>query len=304
MITGDSHQQIIPPTRSRVKAGFVVFSPDSGKRNIVILNEGELVAVDRKDGIRKVVFTMHPGDLVGVAALLEREKFQYSIEATQDSTITIVSEECMESELKTLPVWLLAVIKNLSTKTHRLKDSLHSARCENTLKSLAEYCSHLKAKTTYPTAELIREFHWQTRIPEAAIQEDLKALARREFISLQDAGNDSEIRIASPLLLRIFTDYLKATEHNVPWEPFQLSLLQKKLLIKLAAADHTQKKDAPDWIAYFKSKGLDIEVSEWIRMLRFGWLDAKSETQFATNTDKIKYYLAALRFENNIKGAL
>ena len=69
MITGDSRQQVIPPTRSRVKAGFVVYSPDSGERNIIILDEGELAAIDRNNGIKTTVFKMHPGDLVGVAAI-------------------------------------------------------------------------------------------------------------------------------------------------------------------------------------------------------------------------------------------
>ena len=82
MVTGDSRQQIIPPTRIHVKAGFVVYSPETGERSIIILDEGELTAIDTADGDRKVVFKMHPGDLVGVASLLEREPFHLTIEAS------------------------------------------------------------------------------------------------------------------------------------------------------------------------------------------------------------------------------
>lgn len=304
MITGDSHQQIIPPTRSHVKAGFVVFSPDTDKRKIIILNNGELTAVDRSDGLKKTVFKMQPGDLVGVAALLEREPFQYTIEATQDSDITEVSEECMESELKTLPVWLLAVIKGLSSKTHKLKEALRTTRCENTLKSLAEYCSHLEIKVNHSVKDVIREFHWQTKIPETVILEDLKSLARRRFISISESNGNTELRIPSPLLLRIFVDYQSAVEKGGTWQPFQLSTLQKKALIKLSAVEQDQKKDAPAWISFFESHGLKIDVSEWIHMLHLGWFNVQNENNFSPNTDKIKYYLASLRFENNIKGVL
>lgn len=304
MITGDSHQKVIPPTRSHVKAGFVVFSPDSKKRNIVILDKGELAAVERLGGIKNTIFKMHPGDLVGVAALLEREPFKYTIEATEDSTITVVTEECMESELKTLPVWLLAVIKSLSSKTRKFKEALYKPRCENTLKSLAEYCSHLNEKKPYSIGELVREFHWLTKIPEPAILEDLKALGRRKFIVVHGTGGKTEVQISSALLLRLFADYQKAQDQNVAWPPFQLSLLQKKLLVKISTIDHTQKKDAPGWIAFFEGEGLKIDVGEWIKILHLGWFAPQNDNLFTPSTDKVKYFLAALRFETNIKGVL
>ena len=38
-----SRQQLIPPTHQSVKAGFIVYSPKSEERSIVILEDGELV---------------------------------------------------------------------------------------------------------------------------------------------------------------------------------------------------------------------------------------------------------------------
>jgi len=301
-----SNQQIIPPTQLRVKAGFVVYSPDSEERKIIILDEGELAAVDRSGGLKKIVFKMQPGDLVGVAALLEREPFRYSIEAQKDSVITIVSEDCMESELKRLPVWLLAVIKGLSSKTRKLKESLRKHRSTDTLRSLAEYCSHLKIKTAYPIQDILQEFHWQTRIPEATILEDLKALARRRFIEMAkaDVPNETTIRILSPLLLKLFVDYQSSLERNIPWAPLQLTLEQKRLLVKVSTLEQTMSMDAPAWINFFEKEGMKIDVAQWINMQQFGWFFARSENDFALNTDKIKYFLAALRFETNIRGVL
>ena len=127
-----SRQEIIPPTHQSVKAGFIVYSPKSEERCIVILEEGELVARETTPP-HSVVFTMRPGDLVGVAALLEREPFKYELSASKDSKITLVTEECMESELKRLPLWLLALIRSISAKTHQLKRSAIETRVQNTL---------------------------------------------------------------------------------------------------------------------------------------------------------------------------
>ena len=113
MITRDSRKKLIPPTQLRVKAGFVVSSPQDEDKKIILLNEGELVALDPKAN-NKVVFKILPGNLVGVGALLEREPVRYVFQATVDSSITIIDNECLESELKSLPVWLLAVIKAIS----------------------------------------------------------------------------------------------------------------------------------------------------------------------------------------------
>lgn len=300
------NQQIIPPTQQSVKAGFVVYSPDSEERNIIILDEGELAAVDRSGGLKKIVFKMQPGDLVGVAALLEREPFRYNIEAQKDSVITVVSEDCMESELKRLPVWLLAVIKGLSSKTRKLKEALRKHRSTDTLRSLAEYCSHLKIKTAYPIQDILQEFHWQTRIPEATILEDLKALNRRRFIEMTKTENPTEttVRILSPLLLKLFVDYQSCQEKNVPWIPLQLTLEQKRLLVKISTLDQTISMDAPAWINFLEKDGLEIDVAQWINMQKFGWFRKQEQNSFVLNTDKIKYFLAALRFETNIRGVL
>lgn len=304
MITGDSRQQIVPPTRIRVKAGFVVYSPDSDKRNIVILDEGELAAVNRSGSSPKKVFTMHPGDLVGVASLLEHEPFQYNIEATQDSTITLITEECMESELKTLPVWLLAVIRNLSNKTRKLKEATHKSRSANTLKSLAEFCSHLNPKEYYPTDEILQEFRWQTKIPETVAMEDLKSLCRRKFVRFKTEDEIAKVSVLSPFVLQVFVDYLKSVEKNIPWTPFQLSMDQKKMLVKISGLDQTTESDAPTWLKFFSEQGLKVSISDWICAQNFGWFSEISENLFTLDTDKIKYYLAALHFENNIKGVL
>lgn len=304
MITGDSRQQVIPPTRSRVKAGFVVYSPDSGERNIIILDEGELAAIDRNNGIKTTVFKMHPGDLVGVAALLEHENFRYAIEATEDSTITVVTEECMESELKTLPVWMLAVIRSLSSKTRKLKDALHHTRCENTLKSLAEYCAHLDSNIKYPLEEFIREFNWLTRIPAATVKSDIKALLRRSFIGLAKDGEDLYVQVHNATLMQIYSDYLQAQDDGALWAPLRLNLAQKRILVHLTTLDEHVQMEAPEWIAYLNRKGLTIDVSQWITLEDLGCFATGEESKYHIDQAKVEYYLTAIRYDSNLRGAV
>lgn len=304
MSTGDSHKQLIPPTQVSVKAGFVVYSPDDETRNIIILNKGELAAVDRSEIPAKTIFKMQPGELVGVAALLEREPFKYTLDATQDSEITLISEDCMESELKTLPLWLLAVIKGLSAQTRKLKEATRKPRVQNTLKSLSEYISHLEPKKSYPMDELCREFRWQTKIPESQIQADLKALARRQFLEIRKGEKGTEICSDHPMLLQIYVDYQKASEKNKPWAPFQLTDTQKKALTLLAALQKDVQTDAPSWLKFFTDSGIAINVTEWIKMISFGWFKVCDDSSFQVNKDKILYYQLALRYAANIRGVL
>lgn len=303
-----SRQQLIPPTHQSVKAGFVVYSPGSEYRSIVILEEGELVAREVTPP-HSVVFTMRPGDLVGVAALLEREPFRYELSASKDSKITLVTEECMESELKRLPLWLLALIRSLSAKTHQLKRATVKTRVQNSLKSIAEYLSHKPKDTEFNLAELIREYSFLTKISTAAAQEDLKSLLRRHLIKLSQKDGRIFCKIADPELLHIFTDYLRAQEHGVEYAPYKLNIVQKKILVFLSASEGIKPKTGPEWITFIHEKFSDADVSQWINLLKKEWF-VKAEPNnpdcdhFVVNRLQVHYYLKALRYETNIRGVL
>lgn len=307
-----SRQQIIPPTHQSVKAGFVVYSPKSENRSIVILEEGELIARETTPPY-SVVFTMRPGDLVGVAALLEREPFKYELSASKDSRITIVDEDCMESELKRLPLWLLALIRNLSAKTHQLKRATVETRVQNTLKSLAEYLSHKPKDTEFNLAELIREFSFLTKISTATTQEDLKSLLRRHLIKLSQKGERIFCKIVDPELLHILADYLESEEKNSENEtnfgPYKLSVKQKKILVFLSTLEEEPPKNGPEWIFRIQEKFLETDVSLWINLLSLGWFE-KIEIEnsigdlYKVNKENVHYFLKALRYETNIRGVL
>jgi hypothetical protein len=301
---GNSRQQVIPPTRSRVKAGFVVYSPESDTRELIILDEGELIAVDKSGGNRDIKFKMHPGDIVGVAALFEREPLRYTIEASEDSVITVLSEECLESELKNIPVWLLAILKNLSVRTHEFKHDSRRTPVENTLKSLAEYCAHLDSNIKYPLEEFIREFNWLTRIPAATVKGDIKALLRRSFIGLAKDGEDLYVQVHNATLMQIYSDYLQAQDDGALWAPLRLNLAQKRILVHLTTLDEHVQMEAPEWIAYLNRKGLSINVSQWITLEDLGCFATGEENKFHIDQAKVEYYLTAIRYDSNLRGAV
>lgn len=299
----NSRQQIIPPNRINVKAGFVVYTPDSDERSIVILNDGELAARN-KDNPSEIVFTMRPGDLVGVAALLEREPFRHELVATKDSTITIVNEECMESELQRLPVWLLAVIKTLSAKTRKMKYASRQSNVESTLKSLAEYCSHKPPKTPLYLTELIQEYSWLTRLPVETIQENFKSLVRRHLLQLTKIEERAVCKIPDPALLKIFIDYQTSQERGEPFAPYKLTLYQKKVLALLSTMSANTKKDGPGWLNFIKQNDPKAGVSQWICLVKLGWFKPVDNDNFVICADKVTYFLKALRYETNIRGVV
>ena len=308
MITGDSRQpvrqQVIPPTRQSVKAGFVVYSPGSEERNIIILEEGELVARETTPP-HSTVFTMRPGDLVGVAALLEREPFKYQLSANKDSKITLVTEECMESELKRLPLWLLALIRSISAKTHQLKRSTIETRVQDTLLSIAEYLSHKKEDTEYNLAELIREFSFLTKIPTQTAEEDIKSLLRRRLIKLSQKNKRIFCKIIDPELLHIFTDYLHCNDIGESFIPYKLTLEQKKILVYLSTVNDTDEKSGPEWIQFIQNTFPNATIALGINLLKQEMFSSSNNPDlFSINKSRVLYFLKALRYETNIRGVL
>ena len=149
---------------------------------------------------------------------------------------------------------------------------------------------------------LLQEFSWLTKVPFATANEALKALVRRKMITPK--GDGSFFTIPDPDLLSIFADYLKAQDTDVPWHPFKLTLQQKRQLVWLSTLPPDTTKDGSAWINLFNEHHLDINVADWLQMQQFEWFIEKENHLFSLGTDKINYYLTALRYEQNIKGTV
>ncbi|MCF0223478.1 MAG: Crp/Fnr family transcriptional regulator [Fibrobacter sp.] len=280
-----------------------MYTPTSEERSIVILNDGELQARN-KDYPNQVIFSMHPGDLVGVAALLEGEPFHHELVASKDSDITIVNEECMESELKRLPLWLLATIRSLSHKTRRFKYASKQTSVKNSLKSLATYCRQKKSEKDMNLTGMVREFCWLTKITPSVALEDFKSMVRRRLLFVTKIGNTTICRIPSNEIISIFIDYLEASEIGKPFTPYKLSQEQKKFLCHLSELPPSTKNSQLGWLEKIREFNPKADVAEWLNLVHLGWFLQATEESFTINTDKIKYFITALRYEMNIRGLL
>ena len=133
-------------------------------------------------------------------------------------------------------------------------------------------------------------------------KEDLKALSRRKFVEI--AGMDPVVTVTQPELLELFVDYLESEAQEKPWPPLQLTLNQKKALVRLSITESDLSQDPPAWLAFFQKNNITLTAADWIKMQGLGWfINAKGDL-FAPDSKKIEYFLLALRYEINLRGVL
>src|SRR5574344_930322 len=119
---GNPTEKIIPPVTRTVKAGSLVFKQGETAHEMCLVEEGELVAVTG-DGLGgKELFRLGKGSLVGVAAVLDNEPNKHDIKAVVDSRLAIIGGAAIASLLKTAPIWFLAALKTLTSRTRLLRE--------------------------------------------------------------------------------------------------------------------------------------------------------------------------------------
>lgn len=291
--------KVIPPVQMCVKAGFLVFKPEESPRQLIIVDEGKLVAFEWKHGVKHPVFEMLPGDLIGVAALLEKENVQYCIEAAVDSKITIIDDECMESQLIKSPVWLVALMKSLSLRTRELKKLKKQTASQNTLYSLTLFL-YYKNKKELPLLETIREYCFQTRCSIKEAYADLKYLHSKNIIQLK-ADTEDTIFITEPVLLSILIELFSCKQDQLPFYPFMLNELEKESLLFLSKYSSSEALECSAWLQILQNQNNLFSASEWIRFQEHDIFIKDSENKFLINQNKISEVLLAIENEKNIK---
>lgn len=292
-------QKVIPPVQMCVKAGFLVFKPGESPRQLIIVDDGKLIAYELIDGEKHIAFEMNPGDLIGVAALLEKEEVRYQIEAAVDSKITIIDEECMESQLIKTPVWLVALMKSLSLRTRELKKLKKQMGSLNTLQSLTLFL-YYKNQKELPLLDTIREYCFQTRCAIKTAYADLKRLQRKDIIYLK-GDNEESILIREPLLLSILTDCFLCKQTQSPYYPFHLSSLEKEGLIFLSKYSSSESLESSTWLQILQKQNPLFSASEWIRFQEYQIFVKDPENKYFIHQKKIQEIRLALENEKSIK---
>jgi len=104
--------------------------------------------------------------------------------------------------------------------------------------------------------------------------------------------------------MQIYSDYLQAQDDGALWAPLRLNLAQKRILVHLTTLDEHVQMEAPEWIAYLNRKGLTIDVSQWITLEDLGCFATGEESKYHIDQAKVEYYLTAIRYDSNLRGAV
>lgn len=298
----------IPPLRENVPAGFSVFKAKENPETFLYLEKGELAALVVANGKESELFKVHPGEVVGVQTLLEKQPLPYTLKATEDSSFLKIDEECLASALKNIPVWLLASIRNISQQIKLLLKSDHSISPNGTAKALAAF---LLQKTEILLAEnrsalfndyhlLLKECSWITRIPLKILKEELISFERRRLVLI----HDKELGIQNPKLLLILIEYLSSLESGKAYPPFHFNLVEKRAVHCLSRVPEGTSLTAPEWLTYLQNNDKFATVAEVILLEKLGLLIKNDLGLLSISEDNIHKFLLCFEFETEIKGAL
>ena len=57
-------------------------------------------------------------------------------------------------------------------------------------------------------------------------------------------------------------------------------------------------------MAFFKERNFEISVADWLQILQFEWFVERGNHLLSLDLEKINYFEAALKYEQNIKGTV
>jgi CRP-like cAMP-binding protein len=206
-----------PMEKTLVRDEELFHEGDLGKE-VYLLKTGE-VAVLKGEGTEQIELTrLGPGAVIGEMALLDNQSRSATIKATQKSQVTIISEAIFVSVLKTLPSWLLAILKVISNRLRSANSQLSGSITNDVRRSLAFYFINkqhlaqcLAANEPKPQNEYfacLDEFTFQTRCSKAQFNEALSALSKVGFLKLvKDKDANRIIQVPDLELLDIYCEF-------------------------------------------------------------------------------------------------
>ncbi len=288
-------------------AGFSVFTFGENPEVFLYLEEGELEAVVQKDKSKEqIVFTVQPGETVGVPCLLEKEIFPYTLRAKTESSFLEINEENLSSSLRTTPIWLLAAIRKTVLQIKNDKKVITTSLCKNKTHALVAFLQ-MRAETyemagkqpIFPSFQtLLEECAWISRVSVKELYLELLSLERRQMVMIQ---NDS-LGIPNTKLLEVYADFLKAVESGMDFPPFHLNLTEKRCLFRLAQETENPIREAPEWLKLLQLNDKFATVAEIILFEKLGIFQKTEFDLLAIQFDTIQKFILALKFENEIKG--
>jgi CRP-like cAMP-binding protein len=101
------------------KMGEVIFHEKSQSEALYIIQTGQVEVYKRaKDGAKVVIAIVNSGQYLGEMALLRAMPHSSSAAALSEVTAIKVPREAVESQLKSAPSWLVALLRLLVSRLH------------------------------------------------------------------------------------------------------------------------------------------------------------------------------------------
>lgn len=270
-----------------------------------LVEEGELVAVTG-DGLGgKELFRLGKGSLVGVAAVLDNEPNKHDIKAVVDSRLAIIGGAAIASLLKTAPIWFLAALKTLTSRTRLLREGFSKPLFADCLQSFARFLSLRYKGTPLSQKELLREYCWQTRASEDDVRAVLRTLVRRNMIKIStEKGEDNPgIVIDQPELLVLLTEYISCTGSGKKFPPFELSQRERSFLEFLSLEEHQFTRDMNGWTQYLQVADPTASQEDIFRLYRMGiFRHDKEGNGLRLQGTALHHFLLAVHNETSISG--
>ncbi len=294
-----------PFERITVQAGLLVFKKGEKTSEMYYVEEGELEAFDNN----QILKSIPQGSLVGVTSVMDGTPFTYNIRAGHDSVLIKIDQKGLGEVLKKTPAWMLAAINSLSKEALRLKQSISKPIYHSTLESFAKFLALRAENKPLNTAQVIREYMWQTRSGKEETANALKELIRRHFVTLKpDASGKSnaQMHLVKPKLFHILVDYLRAERHGETYPAFGLSQRERSCLEFLGLEDSLFTRSREEWLKYLQTATPQADIIIIIRFVELGIFSEveDSSKKLFLETDTLDRYLCAIHGERNIRGLL
>lgn len=110
--------------------GNVLFKEGDQSDGLFFIREGKIVIYRIRDGLEIELAELGPGDVIGTATVVSNDPRTACARAVTQSQVMFVSSGSLESSMKTIPVWTMALLKDAIA---RLKDA-DSRLCSATLR--------------------------------------------------------------------------------------------------------------------------------------------------------------------------
>ncbi|MFH0922353.1 MAG: Crp/Fnr family transcriptional regulator [Fibrobacterota bacterium] len=118
----------MPITTRTIPAGTVLFHENDRSRDLYIIQSGRLKVYRSDKGQRIDICELEKGGLVGEMSLLDGRSRSATVEAVEDSEVSVITLEEFEHKVHQIPDWFLGIIKILCARLRdvdrRLKGSL------------------------------------------------------------------------------------------------------------------------------------------------------------------------------------